>query len=879
MTLTPLVMAGYNKGVPIDGLVSSYPSNTAVSGWLNMSFSQEPADSVFTANVQGNITLQELLEYNNISYDCNPTDCKPSYTASSSDGSTTKDFSLSTSNKLITIKVVGNFKEVISDGFSMKIQATNSDTCQNPLMIDILDDQEVDFISKNYSSDYSCKYESGYGCFSLTEQAQETEIQETPYCNKIKIPAGNSYEIGAEIKKGAQAITYDNGLLNMELYGLEGEFIDSCSFKTPGPSINGGEIGCYINYTNNDLAEYFLCLSATESSSGYITKYETSSKACGFFDNPPSQNYEANYKLYTKGAKYGNVGTIEINDTTYEEGGLSSSSLTSIITSYINEKFDGNCTEGCAIPIMISSDSQTQIKIVSSSLKYRTNVGVIETKTVYDSSKQPIRISTPYTKLDLTKANFQVGSNYGNSTLRIYYKNIEILNKKIEIKKIPVIQSIRPTSAAAYQNTVFTSTIINKPVGNNTLTYNWDFGDGSAGIQTKENSSTHKYTDIGNFTVKLTITDTQGNTNTKTSTISIGSPKTIINTTITNYKKNLNKVAVQISQLPQWQAKRIKEIIDINQSQTVLDQAIKDYTAALNEDDDEEFLSIMESLSDIYVPREINISSKATNVPYLPEEDNFNQEELQELSAETYPESENTARAINDWAEQNLEVSYDYQTIAGYSESGIDNIITTYKIRIKPITDEANKVYLIINDETAEFASDYSQTEGIGYYGMTLDLSSGEKTVEFSVEGSDTPTEIIFSISPQAAKIDLSKYDDIGEIKPCNYNNVCELQLNEDKYTCPSDCKSNTKKIWAIAAVLALAIIAYALMMWWYRNKYALHLFKNKNDYLNIMNYIYKSDKAKISKEKIMENLTKSGWKNEQIEFAWKKYQKDNKNK
>ena len=45
------------------------------------------------------------------------------------------------------------------------------------------------------------------------------------------------------------------------------------------------------------------------------------------------------------------------------------------------------------------------------------------------------------------------------------------------------------------------------------------------------------------------------------------------------------------------------------------------------------------------------------------------------------------------------------------------------------------------------------------------------------------------------------------------------------------------------------------------------------------MNYIYKSDKAKISKEKIMENLTKSGWKNEQIEFAWKKYQKDNKNK
>lgn len=867
--IVPAVFASYSKGNLSGELSSTYPLGGKISGWINISLSDEYADSLLTGIFGGNITIKSLLEKNDVSYDCNPSDCGGQY-ESDNNGLETKVYDISRGSQLIVIKILGDFKDIVSNGLVMRIEASNQDTCDNPLKIDLLDDGVIDLTATNYSNDYSCKYNGGYGCFNNSQEGELTEIQEIPYCNKIKLPLGNSYNLGAYVKKSSTATNYVQGLLNMELYDQDGEFLESCTFASPGPTSNGGELGCYINHTNNENTDYFLCLSSTDGEQGFMTSYQTGN-ACGFFDTPPSEEYVANYKLFSSGAKWGNVGLIQINETNYQDWG-GSGSLSGLITGYINERFEGNCTSGCFIPIRIISDSQTKVSILSSSLKYKTNIGVIETKKFYDATKKEALISIPFTKINIDYAGFDVPKSYGNSTMKIYYKGNEILSKKIEVKKIASIQSIKPTSTVAYQKTLFTATMTNNN-SNQSITYNWDWGDGETN-QTKTNKAIHRYTDIGNYTIKLTTIDSEGNTNTKSINVNVASPREIINTTINNYKKNLNQIIVQIGQLPQWQAGIIREILAINDSQMVIDESLGRYNQALNTNSQEELLEIMEALSEIYVPETINISSRATSLPYF-SSDYIIVDELEEISGEIYPQSYNTIQAINDWTAENLEVRMDYQTISGYTKDGINDILTTYKIRIKPITAANNKIYLVIDDSTTVFSKDYKQYEGGGFYGVQIDSSLGEKTVEFSVQGIDNPLELSYYLSPEAGILDLSRYDDDDEIIPCNYNNICESQLGEDSNVCPSDCKSNNSKIWMIVIVLIIGIITYVIMMWWYRNKYALHLFKNKNDYINIMTYISKSDKANIKEDKIRESLHKSGWSDEQVEYAWKKYEKD----
>jgi PKD repeat protein len=59
----------------------------------------------------------------------------------------------------------------------------------------------------------------------------------------------------------------------------------------------------------------------------------------------------------------------------------------------------------------------------------------------------------------------------------------------------------------------------NNSTGDAPLTYDWDFGDGSAHVSTKNTS--HTYTTQGTFTVTLTVTDVNGLSNAGTATITV----------------------------------------------------------------------------------------------------------------------------------------------------------------------------------------------------------------------------------------------------------------------------------------------------------------------------------------------------------------------
>ena len=60
-------------------------------------------------------------------------------------------------------------------------------------------------------------------------------------------------------------------------------------------------------------------------------------------------------------------------------------------------------------------------------------------------------------------------------------------------------------------------------------------------------------------------------------------------------------------------------------------------------------------------------------------------------------------------------------------------------------------------------------------------------------------------------------------------------------------------------------------MQEWYKKKYESHLFKDKNDLYNIINFIYNSRMSGLSDKQIKVKLEDSGWAGEQVSFAFKK--------
>jgi PKD repeat protein len=80
----------------------------------------------------------------------------------------------------------------------------------------------------------------------------------------------------------------------------------------------------------------------------------------------------------------------------------------------------------------------------------------------------------------------------------------------------PVVSFLsNPVAGTAPLSVTFT----NNSTGVNPLTYDWDFGDGSPHVATKNTS--HTYTSQGTFTVTLTVTDADGLSNAGTATISV----------------------------------------------------------------------------------------------------------------------------------------------------------------------------------------------------------------------------------------------------------------------------------------------------------------------------------------------------------------------
>lgn len=843
-----LVMSDFTKGDKLYHLDLIYGPSQAISGWVNISLKDEPTNSLLTG-LDDSIELKEFLDKTDASYSCSPNDCESSYSSSGAGGSS-KTFSLvGIGEKVLGIKLTGEITGINSLSFDIVTNAGKS--CLHPMKIDVLDDELIDWKANAVSTDFSCILSNNYGCWDESDyiSGQEFLITDSQYCEKINLLApAKSFEIGAEIiEAGGGNVDFRIGLSA----GINsGECIANAS--------SGGEISCSIEFDEaleeNVQSEVCIGVDNSVDNGKYQIKYEDSSP-CG-----SAGNQEYDFPIFVKPGKYDAVSDFTFNQNLINNGNTGIN-LADEIWDYVSFKYDGNCDPECIVPIKFYAGISQTNTISNLNLIYEKGGSLLETK-IYEVIETPALISSDFQKLNLEKGGFLTSEDYGDEEFRLELDGEKIFEEDIEVKPVPEIKNIIPTIVPALVDIEFS--IILEDSGPN-LIYSWDFGDGSDEETSETNTIKHRYLAIGSYDMITKVSNKYGESS-KTFQLSVISPKDSIADTLIKYEQDLGNLETQLNNLPVWIKEEIEKKFDLDNLKSSFNFQKKEYEDA-SEDDD--YIKIMSSLLDLKIPYKLDTSQLINPMNFFPNEEQLNLEVLENLGAGKADESEDKYHnAINNWIQQNLEVSLESKTYSlYYRNSKIEHLVSYVKIILMP-KEDLEEVYLIVNGNPEKINFKDIETKDSGEISEAVIFSelTETKTIEFLYPGIINIKDFPIYISPEL------KYLNTGIVSGvCNSNKKCEKALGENYKNCRTDCKPLGWTIFWIFALLFSAFIVYIVLQEWYKRNYESKLFHSKNQLFNLINFMSNSLNQGFRKADVFNKLKPLGWVKEQLNYSWKK--------
>jgi len=834
--LASFAIASFNvDSVEIDDI---YSSEDDLRGNLSLDLVDELASQkfkgffelVYKTEEVGN-SLKDVLDQGNIDYSCDPSNCRDGYTLSN--GEEIKKFNLSIDEeRLIGFKLSGD--DVVFKSLVFEIQSNNSKSCTVPLSIDLFNDNVIDWQAENTTQDYDCSFNSG--CFYSNNNPDEVFIGEKPYCERIILPVGKKFKIGAWIKKGPLT-PYTEDLLEATMYSSDKEWLAYCNI--PEPSELGRLTGCEVEYENNEEKEVFVCVNALVDTD-YVTKTETNGP-CGFFSYVEEfeNEFVADYYIFISTPRYSNIGKIELKDFNYE------------IEEYILDTYNNSCSDDCIIPLNIISGSNASLSVFNTSLSYTSKIGGKIEKNIYDLEEDPLKLTGQGT-INLDTIGVKVPIFPGVYELNLYLGNDLLNETSIKVERFKVLQNVNPRYAVLRNPTEF-KIVFGKNAS--ISEYSWDFGDGTTS-QTNENSAIHAYNNSGNFKLTIDVVSIDGIESKGEFDIIVSSAKDSVSYTIDNYLESLNNVESKILTLfPEWAQKSIKKKVvgNLTNEITKLKQQTSSAAAEF------EFISILDSLYKMKIPTSISIFAQG-QTPYYPDYSKINLDKFSQMGAGEGATNEALGKWLNDYYSLNL----DFKMINVDYKDGKETLGGLFNLKMTPKQKKSVKNFVIIGGTSIETSPVYDdEPVGDDARGFAFDSIQQREIafLDYNVQNFD---EIKVFVAPEFVELERAvKYTTAG----CNFNGVCEAG---ESWTRCKDC--NNKLITTlIGIVIAIALVIGGFMAWWYKTKYESHLFKEKKDVYNITNFVKNAQKQKLSKKEIYSRLKKEGWNSEQVGYAMSK--------
>jgi len=845
--LTPVLSADVSVGTPNYSIERIYGPEFGISGWINLSFNDEPTDSLFTSffdNEIGNfISLEDLLNSNpDYTYQCVPSDCGKDYSASLPASS--KSFTLNKGDSRI-FGLLFTGKVISVNSINFEIESTAGPLCESQLKIDFLDDGKIDMLNSNIGASV-CSNLKSYGCFNAAAATEEYFFTPgTTYCQKINLSESPGFRLGAWIK-----YVSGSSIINVTLYNSNGAKKGTCSLPSV-TSTSGQEYYCDIDYLVTKAENHYVCFSILTGDGDYRIRGNSNPPSfCGFPTVPIEQETGA-YSIFAQGKQFNTFGTLSVNNSL--PGGLTISGIAYdyLIRRYgISSAREIDCTDGCVIPIrFISSASQT-VTLKNLKANYQKPAGAIEEQNFYTLAESSPRITSNFKRIFLTNSGLKVPGDFGEYIFTLRLNNQEIIEEEISVKDVPMIQILTPLSTASAYPTEF-SIILFLPEDVNLTAYVWDFGDDTIET-TYENQVQHTYESVGKYNLTVTVKDTRGFSSSKTFEVNVDSPKNLINTTLIDYSDKLGSIKEYVQSKPFFQEKSINDILKVENVSSSLERLKQEYESALLEENSTkqnlEMNSIIRDLLSLNLPHHLFGTKQAQSFPLFLEKESVDMDVIKAIGGGEYPASriEDYQSAVVFWQMENLDLTVDFNEFSAEYDSEIKPLIRVFEIKISEKTDITYDYYFIV-PKLKDIGFDRNmQEQGNFYYTNLKGISKISFYTTENVDFSSLPVFIAPGIN-QLAVVEVPAFDE-GESK------VTSLVL-------------------FLVLLIFLATVVYIVMQQWYKRKYENYLFPNRNDLYNVVHYVNNSKKKGIENRGILKNLKKAGWNAEQIRYVMRKYE------
>jgi len=822
-------------------LSTSYGGGENIKGKVNLSFDEQPADSLFTSNFNGSITLKDLLEANGFTsgnqYNCSSADCGSEFILDNE--ITSKE--IEDGKGFVGFKIDGSFVDLTD--FNIRLQSNAGPSCFPQIRVDVLDNNEDIITNKRYTTN-TC-FDRKYGCFETGLSSYQTAtIPYTggQYCETVTLPAGPAFRLGAVVTNSTQG----SATLTMELYDIEGDLLGECNL--PSHSQGTQELGCIAEYSSSAQGDYFVCINAN-GNSNYKIRTETND-VCGTSNF--GESYGVDYEIFAENMQFGSV-DFSINEDSYDD--LFNNDLIGMLRDYVFDKYNSDCSNGCAIPIGIYGEDQT-VSFSNAEIVYEIDGAEgITSNDVYDAEKESAKISSDALSVELSHANFVIPLGSNEKYFELFLGGEKVFEQNVSIAESFDFEVV-PQFVGFGENTLFV-VLSDEEISS----VEWDFGDGN--IETSQgNSIRYRYLKGGQFTLEVEATSVSGITSRRSFTVFVGNAQDIANSTIADYRNRLNSMDIQFNKFQPWVADELRKKINVLELGGALDSIESQFNEASS---DAAYQSVVLKLVDLKIPKSIDVTLSG-NFPLILGYNNIDTGYIEEISGRTVEDQETLINRIASWTSENTDAMIGLEVISGIYDSEREPILTKFDVNIAPKAGLPSPSYFVLNFDIVQinFRQDYNaRSVSDGTY-VVVDSTD---RVEFTLPGSISVQELAAYISPEIQRLGEIDLD----LLECNFNGKCESVFGENSDNCRADCKPWGLFVFWIAVLLFVALIIYIAMQEWYKRFYEKHLFKKREYLYNLVNFIYSARTKGLSPSDIKSKLKEAGWSREQISYGFKK--------
>ncbi len=819
-------------------IVREYRAGETVSGSIELTLRNERSISKLSSTFGSGITLLQLLEENNlqqsVDYNCSTATCASAYNSSSVVSQLDME-----ENATIGIRIEGSSISELNK-ISFKLSSSAPASCFPQLYVDSLNSGNVLLNTAHTSETCSTK---NNGCFNsgLDSYTNALVSNQDPYCMNLTLPIAPAYLLGARITNGSS-----NAPLTMQLRNIStGDLLGTCVLNTSMTNATQ-DLSCIVNYPSPTQQNYLVCIIQEGGTTpSYLIRTETNSPVCG--SDTGGASYSKDYELFAQSLQFDEVSLV-INNSIFEQ--VFGISLTDLAYDYLEQTYGSfDCQPYCIIPFALRGAEQ-DIQISDVSVLYKSGATQLSSSSMYSVSPQTPVISSGRIWLSLEPAAFKIpsGSN-GTRTFDLYLQGNRVLPKlNFSILSSSSIGLV-PLSTLANTITDFTLT-----TNVNVTSVSWDFGDGTSGTSTGKRT-THTYQAPGMYTLRATLSKTDGTTVSQTFSIRVDNRVLSALEELSLKQQQLHNLSREVNTYPVWISQYLKEKIGINTLNASLQALWQQYNSSSSSE-----LDILASTAhNLEIPDAL-IKQKTGTLPLFVGVESGDPSLIETLSALEEPLSNDERAAIkgaiSEWMRAHYDAPVTFEVISTIQDGKPTPLLTKFDISLQRKGEESSaSPYLIISYPFEE---------------LTFDRSYGQTNIESeSSSGTSillgTETEISFYIKDEFSVDSLGGYisPPIGFL-----GDSVVLCTVEDKCLPPQRGRKATT---LIVLVIVCAFIVYIILQEWYKRHYESHLFKQSTDLYNTINFIYNARVSGLADEAIASKLKATAWTGEQVVYAFKK--------